>query len=188
MCPKSGFWNAPDWLWIGNMIMTSQFANMTATTIFFDAALFILSSLVTGPSFMSISWLVVELMRIFFYKGLTRNLEIKNPIKYVLMFQCYIIGKLQLANAGHSVTLHSVRGDIPTHAAIISVNLTIIFWMYNPTSLTSVVAIKVISASLSNFCEKSQITTISSYGVFVQYLTEENIFIEVISLYNFFEI
>ena len=104
------------------------------------------------------------------------------------MFQYYIIGKLQFANAGHFVTLHSVRGDIPTHAAIISVNLTIIFWMYNPTSFTSVVAIKVISASLSNFYEKCQITTISSYGVFLQYLTEENIFIEVISLYNFFDI
>ena len=63
----------------------------------------------------------------FFYKGLTRNLEIENPIKYVLMFQYYIIGKLQFANAGHFVTLNSVRGDIPTHAAIISVNLTIIF-------------------------------------------------------------
>ena len=42
---------------------------------FFDAVLFLLKSSVTGPSFMSISSLVLEFwqMTIFFYKGLTRN-------------------------------------------------------------------------------------------------------------------
>ena len=44
---------------------------------FFDVLLFVLSRLVTGPSFMSISSLVLELT-ILFYKGLTRNLEIGN--------------------------------------------------------------------------------------------------------------
>ena len=54
--------------------MTSQFSDMTSSSDFFDAVLFLLSSLVTGPSFMSIISLVLE----FFYKGLTRNSEIRN--------------------------------------------------------------------------------------------------------------
>ena len=46
--------------------------------IFFDVVLFLLSNLVTGPSFMYISSLVLESMTIYVYKGLTRNLEIEN--------------------------------------------------------------------------------------------------------------
>ena len=38
--------------------MTSQIPDMTSSSIFFDVVLFLLSSLVTGPSFMSISPLV----------------------------------------------------------------------------------------------------------------------------------
>ena len=57
------------------MRMTSQFASMTSLSIFFDVCMFLLSSLVTGPSFMSISCLVLA----FFCKGLTRNPEIKIP-------------------------------------------------------------------------------------------------------------
>ena len=48
---------------------------MTSSSNYFDEVLFLLWSLVTGPSFMSISSLVLELT-LFFYKGLTRNLEI----------------------------------------------------------------------------------------------------------------
>ena len=57
------------------MRMTSQFASMTSLSNFFDVCMFLLSSLVTGPSFMSISCLVLA----FFCKGLTRNPEIKIP-------------------------------------------------------------------------------------------------------------
>ena len=43
------------------MTMTSQFADMTSSSDFFDVDPFLLSILVTGPSFMSISLLVLDL-------------------------------------------------------------------------------------------------------------------------------
>ena len=52
------------------MAMMSQFADM----IFFEIVMFLLSNLVTGPSFMSIS-LLVGVMTIFVSKRLTRHLE-----------------------------------------------------------------------------------------------------------------
>ena len=48
--------------------MTSQFSDMTSTSNFFDVALFFLSSLVTGPSFVSISSLVLELWQFSFIR------------------------------------------------------------------------------------------------------------------------
>ena len=48
--------------------MTSQFTKMTSSSIFFDVAMFLLSSLVTFPSFMSISLLVLELWKFFFIR------------------------------------------------------------------------------------------------------------------------
>ena len=78
---------------------------MTSLPNFFDSFLFILSSLVTGPSFMYISSLVVQVsciyhhwwskfhvyiitgsgvITIFFYKRLTRNPEIGNTPVWVL--------------------------------------------------------------------------------------------------------
>ena len=47
-----------------------QFANMTSLPIFFDVVLFILLSLVTSPSFMSISSLVLELWKFTFKRDL----------------------------------------------------------------------------------------------------------------------
>ena len=49
------------------MTMSSQFADMTSSSSFFDV-LFFLSSLATGPSFMSISSLVLELWQFFFIR------------------------------------------------------------------------------------------------------------------------
>ena len=46
--------------------MASQFAEMTSLSKFFDVSLFLLSNVVSGPRFMSISFLVLELQ--FFYK------------------------------------------------------------------------------------------------------------------------
>ena len=43
------------------MAMTLQFSNMTSSSELFDVVLFLLSDLVTCPSFMPISWLVLEL-------------------------------------------------------------------------------------------------------------------------------
>ena len=81
MRPESGFRNAPNWPWIGKMTMTSQFADMTSSSIFFDFVLFFLSSLVTGPNFMSISSLVLELWQFSFVRDWPeiRRLEIPPP-------------------------------------------------------------------------------------------------------------
>ena len=46
--------------------MLSQFANMTSLSNFLAIVVFLLSSLVTGPSFMSISLLVLELRQFSF--------------------------------------------------------------------------------------------------------------------------
>ena len=52
--------------------MTLQFVD------FYDIVLFLLSILVTGPSFMSNIVTGTGVMIVFFYKGLTRNLRIGN--------------------------------------------------------------------------------------------------------------
>ena len=49
--------------------MTSQFADMTSLANFFDVTFFLLLSLVTGPSFMSISSLIQELWQFSFIRG-----------------------------------------------------------------------------------------------------------------------
>ena len=54
--------------------MTPQFVDMTSSLDLFGVAVFLLSSLVTDPSFISIS-----ILTIFGYEGLTRNSEIGNP-------------------------------------------------------------------------------------------------------------
>ena len=58
---------APNWPEIGKITMTSQFADITSSLIFFfDVAVFLLSSLVTGSSFMLISLLVLELWQFLY--------------------------------------------------------------------------------------------------------------------------
>ena len=57
---------APNWQKIKKETMMSQFANVKLSSQFFDDALFFLSSLVTGPSFMSILPLVLELRQFSF--------------------------------------------------------------------------------------------------------------------------
>ena len=65
---ESGLQTAPNWPKIRKMKMTSQFLDMTLTSIFFDVVLFFFSSLGTGPSFMSISSLVLELLQFSFIR------------------------------------------------------------------------------------------------------------------------
>ena len=50
------------------MTMASTFTEMTPSPIFFDVVLFLLLSLVAGPSFMSISLLLVELWQFSFIR------------------------------------------------------------------------------------------------------------------------
>ena len=59
--PESGLRTPPNWLKIRKMTMTSQFSDTTSMSNFFDVAMVLLSSLGAGPSFMSISSLVLEL-------------------------------------------------------------------------------------------------------------------------------
>ena len=54
------------------MTKTSQFADMTSSSNFFDVVVFFLSSLVTGPSFMSTSLLILELWQFFFMRDWTK--------------------------------------------------------------------------------------------------------------------
>ena len=61
MHPESRFQIAPNWPKIGKTGMTSVLAEMTSLLSFFDVVLFLLSALVIGPSFRSISSLVLEL-------------------------------------------------------------------------------------------------------------------------------
>ena len=50
------------------MLMTSHFSNMALSLKLFDVVLFLLTSLVTGLNFMSISTLVLELWQFFFIR------------------------------------------------------------------------------------------------------------------------
>ena len=68
MRPESGFQIAPNRPKIGKMTMSSQFRDMKLSSVFFDIVLFLLSSLVTGSSFMSISSLVLELWQFCFIR------------------------------------------------------------------------------------------------------------------------
>ena len=65
---ESGFRIAPNWSKIGKMTMTSQLYYMTSSSNFFDFFLCLLLSLVTVPSFMSISSLVLELWQFYFIR------------------------------------------------------------------------------------------------------------------------
>ena len=68
LCPESGLRTAPNWPKIRKMTMTSQFSDMTSPSYFFEVVLFLLPSLVTGSSFMSISSLVLELWQFPFIR------------------------------------------------------------------------------------------------------------------------
>ena len=63
---ESCFWIALNWPSIGKMTMRSQFADMILSSTFCDVVLFPLSSLVTGPTFMSMSSLVLQLSQLTF--------------------------------------------------------------------------------------------------------------------------
>ena len=79
---------------------------MTLTSNFFDVVLFLFSSLVTGPSFMSICRHVITgsgIITIFFYKGLTRNPEMGNTPVWVFPNN-WRLGQVMDTKFGTSVT------------------------------------------------------------------------------------
>ena len=60
------------------MVLTSQFSEMTSSLFFFfDVVLFVLSTLVTGPIFMSLSSLVLELWQFPFIRNLPEIRKLK---------------------------------------------------------------------------------------------------------------
>ena len=67
MCPESGFRIAPDWPLIGKMTSMLQFSDITSFSCF-----------VTGPRFMSMSLLVLQLWQFSFMKDWP---EIQKPEK-----------------------------------------------------------------------------------------------------------
>ena len=68
LCPESGHQNSPNWPKNRKLTMMLQFSDMTSTSTFFDVILFLLWSLATGPRFMSISSLVLELWQFSFIR------------------------------------------------------------------------------------------------------------------------
>ena len=83
LCPKSGLRTSPNWSKIRKMAMTSQFFDMTSSSIFFDVVLFLLSSLVAFPSFMSISSLVLELWQFSFIRDWAEIRKSEIPLSEV---------------------------------------------------------------------------------------------------------
>ena len=104
LCLESGLRTAPNWPKIIKMTKTSQFPDMTSTSIFFclflPFALFLLSSLVTVPSFMSISSLVLELWQFSFIRDWPeiRKLEIPPSEFYPISGDW---GELWIPNLAH---------------------------------------------------------------------------------------
>ena len=78
--PESGFRIALNWPYIRKMAMTSQFFDMASSSIFFDVVLFLLSCLVTGPTFMSISLLVLELWQFSFMRDCPKIRKSEIPL------------------------------------------------------------------------------------------------------------
>ena len=68
LCLESGLRTAPNWQKFRKMTMTLQFPEMTSSSKHFDVVLFPLSFPVTGPSFKSISSLVLELWQFSFIR------------------------------------------------------------------------------------------------------------------------
>ena len=69
MCPESGFRIALNWSKIRKMTVTSQFANMTSLSIFFDACLVSLVKFKYWPKFHVNIITGSGVMIIYLYKG-----------------------------------------------------------------------------------------------------------------------
>ena len=83
--------------------MTSQFISMTSSSNFFDVDVLLLSSLVTGLSFILVSWLVIQLWQFLFYKRLTRNPKIGNTAVLALL-NIWRLGQVRDTKFGTNVS------------------------------------------------------------------------------------
>ena len=91
--------------------MTSHFAKMMSSSTFFDIALFLLSSLITGPIFMSISSLVLELWQFSFIRDWP---EIRKPEIPLCEF-CPISGdwsELGISNISNEMLLNAAEWKV----------------------------------------------------------------------------
>ena len=81
---ESGLWTTPNWPKTKNGNDVTTFLHDVNVNLF-DLDLFLLSSLVTGPSLYHVNIITGSgIMTFFFYKGLTKNLEIRNTPIWVL--------------------------------------------------------------------------------------------------------
>ena len=80
MPPEFSFPIAPNWPKIRKIIMTSQFSDITSSSIFFHTVLFLLSSLVISPNFTSTSSLFLELRQF----SCIRDIPLGNTFVWVL--------------------------------------------------------------------------------------------------------
>ena len=81
MCQELGFQVPPNQPKIEKVTMTSSIFDMTSLSNIFNGFFLLLSNLIVGPSFMSIS---SEFMISFFYKRFTTNPEIRKSIVWIL--------------------------------------------------------------------------------------------------------
>ena len=81
MLVDSGYWMASNWLWVGKTTMTSQFVDLTSSLKCWIVYLIKFSY---WSKFHVIIMTGSGVMTIFVYKGLTRNLEIRNTHIWVL--------------------------------------------------------------------------------------------------------
>ena len=84
MCLESGFQIAPNWPKIGKLAMTSQFADMTSSSIFFWCCFVFLVKFSYWSKFHVNIITGSGVTTIFFYKGLTRSPEIENTPVWLL--------------------------------------------------------------------------------------------------------
>ena len=100
LCPESGLETSPNWPKIQKMTMMSQFSDMMSTSNIVGVTLLVLSSLVTGPNFMSISSLALELWQFSFIRDWPeiRKLEIPPSEFYPISGDW---GELWIPNLAH---------------------------------------------------------------------------------------
>ena len=79
---ECGFWIAPNWLWIGKMTRTSEFASLTSLAIFWRCHVSLLKLRYWSKFYVNINT-GSGIVTIFINKGMTRNLEIWNTPVWV---------------------------------------------------------------------------------------------------------
>lgn len=109
------------------MAVMSQFSNTALLLNFFDVVLYLLWSLVSGPSFISISWLILELWQSLFIRDLIRNSEIENTPVWGF-FNIWRLERVKDANLAwmslmeHYLMLQNARFTVFTTAELLREN------------------------------------------------------------------